>query len=217
MRWGLLPLLAAVFLLTGCHELWGGSASSSSGSYTSTLGYASAADIEAAQANVRASIPAIEAWHADHGTYAGLTLDDLEQQYHGGVKDVLFVGPLNRKTYCVESTVGQTTFHKQGPGAEVWEGHCGHKGTPATPPPPPSSDPQTTLRTAIPAIEAWYADHGTYEGITVNKLRTQYDYGISLDLQIVRATRKSYCAESTVAGETWSYVGPARGFAPGSC
>jgi hypothetical protein len=85
MRWGLVPLLAALFLLTGCHELWGDSSSSSESS-TSTLGYASAADIEAAQANVRASIPAIEAWHADHGTYAGLTLDDLVQQYHGGVK-----------------------------------------------------------------------------------------------------------------------------------
>jgi hypothetical protein len=53
--------------------------------------------------------------------------------------------------------------------------------------------------------------------MTLSKLRTQYDYGISLDLKIVRATKKAYCVESTVAGETWSYVGPARGLAPGSC
>jgi hypothetical protein len=215
MRWGLVPLLAALFVLTGCHELWGSSSSSSESS--ATVRYSPAGDASVAQANLRASIPAIEAWYADHGTYGGLTLEGLRQQYDAGVKDVRFVGPLNRKTYCVESTVGEIAYHKQGPASEILLGRCGQKGNPVTPPPPPSYDPQTTLRTAIPAIEAWYADHGTYAGIAVDKLRTQYDYGVSLDLKIVRATKKAYCVESTVAGETWSYVGPARGLAPGSC
>jgi hypothetical protein len=80
-----------------------------------------------------------------------------------------------------------------------------------------ASSAQSNLRNSVPAIEAWYADHGTYAGMTVDKLRTQYDYGISLDLKIVRATKKAYCVESSVAGETWSYVGPARGFASGGC
>jgi hypothetical protein len=80
-----------------------------------------------------------------------------------------------------------------------------------------ASSPQSNLRNSVPAIEAWYADHGTYAGMTVDKLRTQYDYGISLDLKIVRATKKAYCIESTVAGETWSYAGPARGLAAGRC
>ena len=80
-----------------------------------------------------------------------------------------------------------------------------------------ASSAQSNLRNSVPAIEAWYADHGTYAGMTVNKLRTQYDYGISFDLQIVRATKRAYCVESTVAGETWSYVGPSRGFASGGC
>lgn len=53
--------------------------------------------------------------------------------------------------------------------------------------------------------------------MTVNKLRTQYDYGISLDVKIVQATKKAYCVESSVAGETWSYVGPARGYVSGGC
>jgi hypothetical protein len=215
MRWGLVPLIAALFVLTGCHELWGTSSSSSESSATVT--YSPAGDASVAQANLRASIPAIEAWYADHGTYGGLTLEGLRQQYDAGVKDVRFVGPLNRKTYCVESTVGEIAYHKQGSASEILLGRCGQKGNPVTPPPPPSYDPQTTLRTAIPAIEAWYADHGTYAGMTLSKLRTQYDYGISLDLKIVRATKKAYCVESTVAGETWSYVGPARGLAPGSC
>lgn len=213
MRWGLVPLLAALFLLPGCHQFLGGSSSSQS---SATVTYEATDATAAAQRNVRGSIPAIETWYADHGTYAGVTLEGL-QQYDPGVKDVQLIGPLNGKTYCVESTVGGVTYHKQGPGADIWEGHCGHRGAPATPPPPPSYDPQTTLRTAIPAIEAWYADHGTYAGMTVNKLRTQYDYGISLDLNIVRATKKAYCVESTVAGETWAYHGPARGLAEGRC
>jgi len=121
MRWGLVPLLAALFLLTGCLELWGGASSSQS---SATVTYSSAGDASVALANLRASIPAVEAWYADHGTYAGMAVD---------------------------------------------------------------------------------------------KLRTQYDYGIALDLKIVRATKKAYCVESTVAGETWSYVGPARGLAPGRC
>jgi hypothetical protein len=215
MRWALVPLLAALFFLTGCTELWSGSSSSSHSSATVT--YGSAGNASEALSNLRASIPAVEAWYADHGTYAGLTLEGLQQQYDAAVKHVQLVGPLNRKTYCAESTVGEISYHKQGPASDILLGRCGQTGNPVTPPPPPSSDPQTTLRTAIPAIEAWYADHGTYAGMTVNKLRTQYEYGISLDLRIVRATKKAYCVESTVAGETWSYVGPTRGFASGGC
>jgi len=214
MRWNLVPLLAAFLLLTGCHELWGGSSSTQS---SATVTYSPAGAASVALTNLRASIPAVEAWYADHGTYAGLTLEGLRQEYDAGVKGVRLVRPLNRKTYCVESTVGEITYHKQGPGSDILLGRCGRKGNPVTPPPPPSHDSQSTLRTAVPAIEAWYADHGTYAGMTLNKLRTQYDYGISLDLKIVRATKKAYCAESTVAGETWSYVGPTRGLAAGPC
>jgi hypothetical protein len=80
-----------------------------------------------------------------------------------------------------------------------------------------TSSAQSSLKNSVPPIEPWYADHGTYAGMTVSKLRTQYDYGISLDVKIVRATKKAYCVESTVASETWSYVGPTRGFASGGC
>jgi hypothetical protein len=211
MRWSLVPLLAVLFLLTGCSALWGGSASSSS-SASEPEGTAAHA-----LASVRGSIPAVEAWYADHGTYAGLTLQDLQQQYDAEIKDVRFVGRLNRKTYCVESTVGEIAYHKQGPGSDILLGRCGTDGRPVTPPPPPSYDSQTNLRTAIPAIEAWHADHGTYAAMTLKKLRAQYDYGIPLEVEVVRATRKAYCIESTVAGETWSYVGPVRGLVRGSC
>jgi hypothetical protein len=203
----LLLLTAVVPLLTGCFYLPGAGWSD----YSSP-------DVEQAQTNVRASIPAIEAWYADHGTYAGLTVELLQQTYDAGLKDIKLVEPLNAKTYCVESTVGNTSYFKAGPGANILEGHCGDPvPAPAPPPPPVSFDAQTNLRAAIPAIEAWNADHGTYAGMTIQKLREKYDYGIPTELEIVRATKDGYCIESSVAGETYSYRGPGGPLRPGSC
>ena len=200
-------LVGVVPLLTGCFYLPIFDSSSSTGS----------GEASSAQSNVRNSVPAIEAWYADNGTYAGMTLALIQDRYDASVKDVTLVPPLNRETYCVESAAEGTGYFKAGPAADILEGHCGDALAQAAPPPASSGDPQTNLRATIPAIEAWYADRGTYAGIAVKKLRTQYDYGISLDVKIVRATKKAYCVESTVAGETWSYVGPARGFASGGC
>jgi len=200
-------LLAAVVpCLTGCFYLPGAGWSD----YGST-------DVEQAQTNVRASIPAIEAWYADHGTYAGLTLEGLQQQYDAGITDVTLVGPLSAKTYCVESTVGNTTYFKAGPGANILEGHCGDPvPAPAPPPPPVSYDAQTNLRAAIPAIEAWNADHGTYAGMTIQKLR-RYDYAIPTELKIVRESKDAYCIESSVGGETYSFRGPGGPLVPRGC
>jgi hypothetical protein len=78
-----------------------------------------------AQTYVRATIPAIEAWYADHGTYAGLTLEALRQQYDAGLPDVTILGPLNVKTYCVEATADGVSYFKAGPAADILEGHCG--------------------------------------------------------------------------------------------
>jgi hypothetical protein len=201
-----LALLAAIVpLLTGCFYLpLGGS------SYESDLS-------SQAQSNVRASIPAIEAWYADHGTYAGLTLAGLRQQYDAGLPHVTLVEPLNKKTYCVESTVGDTSYFKQGPTVEILEGHCGDKVAPAPAPPAVSYDAETNVRAAIPAIEAWNADHATYAGMTIEKLRAHYDYGIPTDLKIVRASKRSYCIESSVGGETYSFNGPRGPLALSGC
>jgi hypothetical protein len=196
---GLVPLLTGCFYL----PLVGGSPSGS--------GEASA------QSSVRAAIPAIEAWYADHGTYAGMTVALLKQQYDAGIKDVTLVPPLNRDTYCVESITGPTSYFKQGPAAEIFEGHCGDRVLQAPPPPTVSYDAQTNVRAAIPAIEAWNADHGTYAGMTVEKLRAKYDYGVSPDLKIVRATKTSYCVQATVDDETYSFRGPQGTLAPHGC
>jgi hypothetical protein len=76
-----------------------------------------------AQTNVRAAIPALEAWNADHGSYAGATVQGLQAQYDTGLKNVSLVWA-GATDYCVESTVGDATYHKQGPGAEIVSGAC---------------------------------------------------------------------------------------------
>ena len=202
----LLLLVGIVPLLTGCFYLPIGSSTYEGG------------DAAQAQSNVRAAIPAIEAWYADHGTYAGITLEALRQQYDAGIKDVTLFGPLSGKTYCVESSVGSASYFKAGPGADILDGHCGDPvPAPAPPPPPVSYDAQTNIPMAIPAIEAWHADHGTYRGMTITKLRTKYDYGIPTELKIARAWKHAYCIESTVAGETYSFRGPRGPLALSGC
>jgi hypothetical protein len=75
-----------------------------------------------AKANVRASIPAVEAWYADHQTYAGMTLEGL-RGYDAGIK-AIEIRAATATGYCVESTVRETTFSKPGPAADIVAGRC---------------------------------------------------------------------------------------------
>ena len=96
----------------------------------SYLSFKDRANDAAAKANVRAAIPAVEAYNADNvgnssdsdltaGTtgYAGMTLGWL-QSIDAGVKNVV-VGSVTTTTYCVSSTVGTKTWWKNGPGADI--------------------------------------------------------------------------------------------------
>jgi type IV pilus assembly protein PilA len=81
----------------------------------SYIGFKNRANNAAAGANVRAAVPAVEAYYADQtpNTYAGMTLA-LLQGIDSGVKLNALV-PANQtvNTYCVESTVGNATWHKR--------------------------------------------------------------------------------------------------------
>jgi hypothetical protein len=178
MRRGFLVLAAAALVLTGYHEYWGRDAGASDYTATGSLTYDPTVADEKARSNVRAAIPAIEAWKADHGTYEGMTVAALNSEYDGTIGDsVRLVGALTRDTYCVESSFASATWHKAGPAGLVEGGSCADAtGANAVPPPHPSyGDPQADLRAAVPAIEAWYADHGKYAGMTIDQLRAQYD------------------------------------------
>jgi hypothetical protein len=221
MRRGLVVLAAATVLLTGCHEYWGGGAGASDYSATATLTYDPTAADEKASSNVRAAIPAIEAWKADHGTYKGMTVAALNGGYDRTIGDsVRLVGPLTKDLYCIESSVVSATWHKAGPAALVESGFCANTNAGAAAPPPPRpsyGDPRTDLRAAVPAIEAWNIDHGKYAGMTIDQLRAQYDYGIPSGIRVVSATKNAYCIETTVRGHTWSYAGSRQGFRHGGC
>jgi hypothetical protein len=218
MRRGFLAAAAALLFLSGCHDYWGSASSggSSSSSGTATATYDPTAADQEAQDEVRAAIPAIEAWYADHGTYKGMTVAVLHDKYDASIANsIRLVGPLTKETYCVESLVENAAWHKDGPAGIVDSGYCAD--TVAAPPPPSTGNAQTDLRSAVPAIEAWRLDHGTYGGMTVAELRAQYDNGIPSGVRIVRAGKRSYCVESTAGGETWSYTGPRPGFREGDC
>ena len=81
------------------------------------------ANKSAAQANVRSSIPAVEAYFADNNSYSGATLAYLQTTYDQGVKNIV-IQSASSTTYCVESTVGAETFKKAGPGADIVTGTC---------------------------------------------------------------------------------------------
>jgi len=96
----------------------------------SYLSFKDRANDAAAKANVRAAIPAVEAYNADNvGTstdsdltqattgYAGMTLS-LLQSYDAGVKNIV-VGSVNSSTYCISSTVGGKVWYKNGPASDL--------------------------------------------------------------------------------------------------
>jgi hypothetical protein len=79
-----------------------------------------------------------------------------------------------------------------------------------------TSEAESNVRSAVPAIEAYYADNGTYEGATPERLRV-YDGALPVELYVVEATKDSYCIESTVDGASFHKRGPASDIVPGTC
>ena len=88
----------------------------------SYLGFKDRANKTAAQADVQAAVPAIEAYNADNGTYASADLTAL-QVYDKGVKNVTVVSA-GGTTYCMQSTVAGYTYNKNGPASDVATGSC---------------------------------------------------------------------------------------------
>jgi type IV pilus assembly protein PilA len=92
----------------------------------SYLGFKARAEKSASKANVRAAMPAVEAYFADNSTYAGVTAAKLISSYDAGVK--VTVGTAASQTasqYCIKSTVGTSTAHVTGPGGTITlTGNC---------------------------------------------------------------------------------------------
>src|SRR5215210_3307818 len=70
----------------------------------SYLSFRSRAQNSAAQANVRAAVPGMEAYNADHATgYAGVTLTLLKQSYDAGIKNIK-ISVATATRYCIVNT-----------------------------------------------------------------------------------------------------------------
>ena len=91
----------------------------------SYLSFRTRANKSAAQANVRAAVPGMEAFNADHATgYTGVTLTKLQGSYDAGIKNIK-VSVANSTTYCIVNTVpGTVKYHTSGPGADIKSGSC---------------------------------------------------------------------------------------------
>jgi hypothetical protein len=114
-------LVAIVALALGIRAALGGhSESKKNGGLLGNITVAAEAE---ASSNVRAAEIALEAWRADHGTYAGATIDGLHR-YDYGVRNVQILNATG-ETYCLESRVRNAVASEQGPGGNIVPVACG--------------------------------------------------------------------------------------------
>ena len=95
----------------------------------SYLSFRDRANDKAAQANVRAAVPAVEAYNADNVKlnasrgYDGMTSAGLKTAYDQGLRNFDVVRATST-SYCIQSQVGQNTYKKAGPAADISSGAC---------------------------------------------------------------------------------------------
>jgi type IV pilus assembly protein PilA len=75
---------------------------------------------------------------------------------------------------------------------------------------------QANVRSAIPAVEQYFADNNTYAGMTLQYLQTTYDEGVK-NIVIQAATSTTYCIHSVVGAETYKKSGPGADIVTGAC
>ena len=76
-----------------------------------------------AKSNIRTAMPAIEAYRADNGTYAGMTEAGLKSQYSPGVQGIVVVST-GGNAYCVRTTEGGRAWFKLGPDGPITQTVC---------------------------------------------------------------------------------------------
>jgi type IV pilus assembly protein PilA len=86
----------------------------------SYLSFKDRANDAAAKANVRAAVPAVEAYNSDNSAgYTGMTLSSLISYDAGLNVPGLTVKTATSVSYCIQSVVGPKTWRKNGPGAII--------------------------------------------------------------------------------------------------
>ena len=75
---------------------------------------------------------------------------------------------------------------------------------------------RSSIAVAVPAFHGYYADNGTYDGMTIPELRSSYSPGIE-NVTVVSAGATAYCVSATVEGETWYKAGPTEPITQTAC
>ena len=91
----------------------------------SYLKFKDRANDSAAKANVRAAVPGLEAWAADHASgYTGVTLAKLQASYDAGIKGISVMAA-SQSTYCVKNIEpAAPVYYKNGPGGTITTTAC---------------------------------------------------------------------------------------------
>jgi type IV pilus assembly protein PilA len=103
----------------------------------SYLGFRDRANNSAAQSNVRAAVPAVEAYFSDNSGvagdadnsdatsgYQGMTVGELDDIDATISASSLTVSSVSTSTYCIQDTEGNATARKNGPSARVELNSC---------------------------------------------------------------------------------------------
>ncbi len=93
----------------------------------SYLSFSSRANKGAAQSQVRAVVPDIEAYYSDNGNYTGMTATALKTTYDSSIdpsKYTIKVPGNGSAPYCVDSTVNGVTWSKNGPDGALANAAC---------------------------------------------------------------------------------------------
>ena len=80
---------------------------------------------------------------------------------------------------------------------------------------------KANVRSIIPSAESYYADNGSYSGMTLAALQSTYDQALNLSQYALSAvTATSYCVQSpqgTGGPNTFKKAGPAAPITAGDC
>jgi type IV pilus assembly protein PilA len=96
----------------------------------SYIGFKAKAEKSAAQANVRAAVPAVEAFYSDNGTYVGLdnpstaATPGISSYDPASASKITVEGAPNAPTltsYCISAASGGSTYYKKGPAGRILE------------------------------------------------------------------------------------------------
>jgi prepilin-type N-terminal cleavage/methylation domain-containing protein len=95
----------------------------------SYLSLRSRAHKSAAESDLRALVPDVESWYADHDTYTGMTIALLKSSYDQSINTNTAAGPqyddpasLGAATYCLRVTDGDQVAVKKGPDQPIQAG-----------------------------------------------------------------------------------------------